>query len=494
MPTISGSLRYVTLRASAVSEVLVRAPEVRTEAGGVITSSADRVPVNDGQVSFTASPGPAVLTLVEAGRPVETIPILVGDAPSQTLQQVVDAAVLAEGEDKGALEALASQVAADVSAASVSAAAAKNSQEAAASSAAAAKASESNAASSKSAAAASAAAAKTSETNATSSKNAAASSASSAKQDADRAVAARTATENIANSTSWNGDQLTVNGKTSPHLTGPPGPKGDTGSVENVVWDDISDKPAVFPPNTHTHTMVQVTGLDNALAGKTDKAYVDAQDAKQLTASEVEAQGASPAAGKVVRRDSAGQVLVPTAAGGNNTAVSRSELTSGLAGKANTSHTHTLSNISGVPNTAASAPTANTVMTRDGNGRSQVAAPSAANDIANKAYVDSVGDRISELSTVSKSPKSWSSSGISLYRYSNGVVMAHLLADQEAKATPPVGYRPSLSFAYFPVMDYTQTPEKMALLTWKDGYLVVERAKSHVIGTVMWVTTDPMPI
>ncbi len=34
-----------------------------------------------------------------------------------------------------------------------------------------------------------------------------------------------------------------MNGKTSPSLTGPPGPKGDTGSVENVSWADISDKP-----------------------------------------------------------------------------------------------------------------------------------------------------------------------------------------------------------------------------------------------------------
>lgn len=62
---------------------------------------------------------------------------------------------------------------------------------------------------------------------------AAASSASSAKSDADR-------TAKIADSTSWNGDKLTVNGKTSPSLTGP---KGDPGSVENVSWDDITGKP-----------------------------------------------------------------------------------------------------------------------------------------------------------------------------------------------------------------------------------------------------------
>lgn len=61
----------------------------------------------------------------------------------------------------------------------------------------------------------------------------AAGSADSAKADADRAA-------KIADATSWNGDKLTVNGKTSPSLTGP---KGDPGSVENVSWDDIKGKP-----------------------------------------------------------------------------------------------------------------------------------------------------------------------------------------------------------------------------------------------------------
>lgn len=58
-----------------------------------------------------------------------------------------------------------------------------------------------------------------SEKNAATSEKNAASSASSAKADADRA-------SKVAESTSWDGDKLTVNGKTSPPLTGP---KGDTG-------------------------------------------------------------------------------------------------------------------------------------------------------------------------------------------------------------------------------------------------------------------------
>lgn len=149
------------------------------------------------------------------------------------------------------------------------------------------------------------------------------------------------------------------------------------------------------------HANNMTNGNNNAV---TNKAYVDAQDAKQLTASEVEAQGASPAAGKVVRRDSAGQVLVPTTAGGSNTAVSRSELTSGLAGKANTSHTHTLSQISDLPNTATSSFAANTVMTRDGNGRAQVTMPRSDADIANKQYVDNAVASGSKIQVVSSLP------------------------------------------------------------------------------------------
>ena len=64
----------------------------------------------------------------------------------------------------------------------------------------------------------------------------AADSAKSAKADADRAA-------NIASSTSWKGDRLTVNGKTSPSLTGPKGNQGERGPKGTVEPGEVVPLP-----------------------------------------------------------------------------------------------------------------------------------------------------------------------------------------------------------------------------------------------------------
>ena len=156
MPTIEGNLLFVSSRAAQVSEVWVRAPRVRTHAEGVVTTGNDRFPVDGGEVSFTAVPGPAVLALISQGRAVDTIPILVGDASTQTLRQVVNAAKIADDSTQREIEELASQ---------------------------------------------------------------------------------------IVDSTSWNGDRLTVNGKTSPSLTGPRGQQGERGPKGTVEPGEIVPLP-----------------------------------------------------------------------------------------------------------------------------------------------------------------------------------------------------------------------------------------------------------
>lgn len=241
MPTVKGNLLFVSSRAAQVSEVWVRAPRVRTHVEGVVTTGNDRFPVDGGEVSFTAVPGPAVLALISQGRAVDTIPILVGDAATQTLRQVVSAAKIADDATQREIEKLAAQAVALVDSSVSNAKKAQDGATRAETAAGNAKQSETNAEdaarrASKSATSANQTAVwlSNAEQRAEKSASAAATSASSAKSDADRAA-------NIASSTSWSGDKLTVNGKTSPSLRGP---KGDSGAS---TMADISDLPEITP-------------------------------------------------------------------------------------------------------------------------------------------------------------------------------------------------------------------------------------------------------
>lgn len=261
MPTVKGNLLFVSSRAAQVSEVWVRAPRVRTHVEGVVTTGNDRFPVDGGEVSFTAVPGPAVLALISQGRAVDTIPILVGDAFTQTLRQVVSAAKVADDATQREIEKLASQAVDLVDSSVANAKKAQDGASRAETAAGNAKNSEAiaddaanRASDSASAASSSAARAATSERNAGESASAAYGSAESAKADADRAA-------NIASSTSWNGDKLTVNGKTSPSLRGP---KGDSGAS---TWDDITGKPSTFPPRGHMHRKADITDLPSFAEG-----------------------------------------------------------------------------------------------------------------------------------------------------------------------------------------------------------------------------------
>lgn len=73
--------------------------------------------------------------------------------------------------------------------------------------------------------------------------NAASSSASDAQGAAGRADESAQQVREIAESTRWDGDQVTVNGKQSPHLTGPkgdPGPQGPPGTVEGIDFEQYA--------------------------------------------------------------------------------------------------------------------------------------------------------------------------------------------------------------------------------------------------------------
>lgn len=203
MPTIKGNLLFVSSRAAQVSEVWVRAPRVRTFVEGVVTTGNDRFPVDGGEVTFTAVPGPAVLALISQGRAVDTVPIVVGESDSQTLRQVVSAAKIADDATQREIEKLAAQAIHLVDSSTENARKAQDGAQRAETAAGNAKQSETNAEdaarrSSNSASSANRSSVWVSEAEqrAEKSASAAAGSAESAKADADRAAT-------IADSTSW---------------------------------------------------------------------------------------------------------------------------------------------------------------------------------------------------------------------------------------------------------------------------------------------------
>lgn len=278
MPTVSGNLLFVSSRAAQVSEVWLHAREVRTHTTGVVTTGNDRFPVQDGEVSFTALPGPAVLALISQGRAVDTIPIVVGESDEQSLRNVVRAAQVVDEAASREIERLSAEMmealdsarehdesaSGHAGAASSSAAEAKefagkageSASSAALSSGAAAYSAESAEAAAgraegarseartawdgaKEARDAAQGHASTAEGHAT----AAASSAGDAQSAAGRADESAQQIREIAESTHWDGDQVTVNGRQSPHLTGPQGqrgPQGPPGTVEGIDFSQYA--------------------------------------------------------------------------------------------------------------------------------------------------------------------------------------------------------------------------------------------------------------
>jgi hypothetical protein len=142
------------------------------------------------------------------------------------------------------------------------------------------------------------------------------------------------------------------------------------------LWADITDKPSTFTPSTHSHAQSDVTGLTAALAAKEptiasgttsqylrgDKTFV-AIDKTTVGLSNVDN---TSDATKFTSTPLTGTPTAPTAAGGTNTTqiATTAFVTSGLSGKANTSHTHAQSDITNlVTDLAAKAPLASPAFT-----------------------------------------------------------------------------------------------------------------------------------
>lgn len=360
MPTVSGSLLFVSSRAAQVSEVWVRAPRVRTHAEGVVTTGNDRFPVKDGEVSFTAVPGPAVLALISQGRAVDTIPIVVGDAGTQTLRQVVSAAKIADDATQREIEKLSAQAIHLVDSSTENARKAQDGATRAETAAGEAKSSAASAATSEKNAGESATQSEASARRSESSAGAAASSESAAAESAEEAKSHADRAEAIPDATSWDGDRLTVNGKTSPSLTGPKGEPGKSGAS---TWDEVQNKPDKFPPEGHTHLSADITDTTN--------------DA-----------GSGEFGGKVLTpRAKDGKIFYYSNPTEYRELARKGYVDGEVAKKADKSHTHSRRDIRDLPSIAETI-VEGSIPVRGSTGTFYVSPPEFAGHVANKKYVD----------------------------------------------------------------------------------------------------------
>ncbi|MDK4328438.1 hypothetical protein QPX56_06585 [Corynebacterium pseudodiphtheriticum] len=278
MTTVSGDLKIVTDATAPISQVWVSAPKMRAEDGAVITAFHDRFNVREGRVSFNCRPGPARVTLVSAGQPMDSLDILVpaegavslwkaarnfqiaGEESPETLMQYLDeirrvgasvkadisgakqAASQASGH-KDAAQRAASQAQGHASTAQGHAQDASGHASAAASSESEAGKAAVRAEGARSEARTNWDKAAEAQAGAESARDDAQGHATTAQGHASTASTQATKSENAANrlweSVTWNGDRLSVAGRQSDSLTGPQGPPGPAGTVDGLEPETI---------------------------------------------------------------------------------------------------------------------------------------------------------------------------------------------------------------------------------------------------------------
>ena len=288
--TVEGSELVVTVTSEAGTYVMSRIPledVVRAEADQAVASA---------QAAIKADVDAAAASATKAKSSQDAAAASATDAQNAASQTVASAQAAIKA-DVDAAAGSASAASSSASAAQASASTATTQAKAASTSAANAKTSETNAKTSETNA-------KQSETNAGKSATTATSEANRAKTEADRA--AQKATE-VAN---------TVEGNYAP-------------IGHHHPWSEIDDKPATFPPATHTHVSANIT---------------DAQNGYTLTS-------VATNSGKLVEISTNGTLEVHAAnmTNGNGNAVTNKAYVDGaVAGKANIGHKHEIADVNGL--------------------------------------------------------------------------------------------------------------------------------------------------
>lgn len=111
MPQIRGTLKTLTSEPSRVKELWIQARFVSAEGPKVIVPETRIIPVENGEVSFTAEENTAgtIVLVYEGSTPNTPIPIFIGENPSETLGAVINAARLEKNVSEDAIKKLISE-------------------------------------------------------------------------------------------------------------------------------------------------------------------------------------------------------------------------------------------------------------------------------------------------------------------------------------------------------------------------------------------------
>lgn len=123
----------------------------------------------------------------------------------------------------------------------------------------------------------------------------------------------------------------------------------ELGSVVELTWDGITGKPTAFSPSAHTHAQSDVTGLDAALAGKSDTGHV--HGIAGVTGLQSALDGKSDTGHGHAIADTSGlqaALDAKAAAGHTHTQAQVEGLADALAGKAASSHSHSQADVTGL--------------------------------------------------------------------------------------------------------------------------------------------------
>lgn len=362
MATIAGTLSTLTKNPSTVEEVWLQSTDVDARGNTVILPEVTKLLIEDGQVSFEAYPNTKGTLVVVYGdtTPSNPIPIFIGENDTQALGDVIAAGRLEIDSNPDEIQALLSEALAAVGAA-------RNQAEASAASA-----------------QESATSAQESEASATASAESAANSDSSAQEAASSAKSAQGSAQEAATSAQASSDSAAASAQSAQSAAG-----------SSTTAQDAAEAASTSAQNA---SLSESSALNAAEAAATSANAASESEGNALTYRD-EARGYAEAANVglidgTVSEEKLDESLTAKVNGEHvHDIPDVTGLQGALDGKADSAHSHTLSDITTPSTSTVNSSAAGAIVTTDSAGKLNANTPTDSLNVANKAYVDGVFPR-----------------------------------------------------------------------------------------------------